>query len=44
MLTVESPCGIEPQSLANKNLTIRPRRFTPTEAVFSFSMLNFSFC
>ena len=24
MLTVESPCGIEPQSLANENLTIRP--------------------
>ena len=24
MLTVESPCGIEPQSLANENLSIRP--------------------
>ena len=41
MLTVESPCGIEPQSLANENLTIRPWRFTPTEAVFSFSCINF---
>ena len=24
MLPVESPCGIEPQSLADENLTIRP--------------------
>ena len=31
---MESRCGIEPQSLANENLTIRPSRFTPTEAVF----------
>ena len=33
MLTVESSCGIEPQSLASENLTIRPWRFTRTEVV-----------
>ena len=36
VLTVESPCGIEPQSLINENLTIRLWRFTPTAAVSSF--------
>ena len=39
-LTVESPCGIEPQSLANENLTIRLWRFTPTEAVFSLNWVS----
>ena len=33
LLTVESWCGIEPQSLANENLTIRLSRFTRTEAI-----------
>ena len=36
ILTVESPCGIEPQSLINENLTIRLWRFAPTAAVSSF--------
>ena len=34
MLTVESWCGIEPQSLVNENLTIRLSRFTRTEALY----------
>ena len=33
ILTVESSCGIEPQSLVNENLTIRLWRFTRTEVV-----------
>ena len=32
ILTVESSCGIEPQSLVNENLTIRLWRFTQIEA------------
>ena len=39
---MESPRGIEPRSLTNENLTIRPWRFTPTEAVFlALSYVNF---